>query len=134
MECQALAPISMAAELEDFLSRRQIPDPHAPILAGRSEAAAVRAECQPEDEAGMSGKPVKPFAGPCVPNIDEAIEIARGKAPAVGAERQRADMVTMFAKRMEGPACRRIPDPHDAIQVPRSQELPVRTERYAGRV
>src|SRR5262249_23497110 len=122
----------MSAEEQDLLFSSQIPNSHGPILAGRGEAAAVRAERHPEDKASMSGQPIEPFARCRVPHIDEPIEIAYRETTPIRAERQPADRMNMVTQGLEELARLRIADLYAAKPVPRGQELAIRTEHHAA--
>ena len=95
--------IAVSREVQGFLAfvfvkRRRVPDADGPILAGRGEPSAVRAERDAPTRAGVSAQPEHLSASRRVPDVYGLVFAGRGNAPTIRAE----------GDAQNGPLCRSL--------------------------
>ena len=116
-----------------------LPDPDRPVVVGRDDPPAVRAERQPTDGVGVSPEEAYGSAARRVPESHDHVIAGRGDPPAVGAVRHGANLVGVSCEGQEFPGGRfrdrrSVPDPDRAVLARRGQPLAVGAEGHGDRV
>src|SRR5262245_34798678 len=109
----------------------RIPDADGPVVAGRSEAPAVRAERHAPAVVGVTAQAKHLPAGRHVPDVNRFVLAGRGEAPAIQTEGD-GHNVSVMRKGFEKVAGRRIPQIDVPAGAGRGQQVAVPAERQSA--